>query len=254
MDEERKGVIVKSASLEPLDITDEDMKKINQYTLSPLKPDDVFVFKAAIADTGNDDRNFEPFSDKSLENLKALYPGKTVISDHDRKSENQIARVYDTEIKNSDGLNQLVAKCYMVKTQSNGDLISEINGGIKKEVSTCCAPETAICSICGVDNMKTYCPHYPGSEYKDADGNEKICTFLIDGVKEAYELSFVAVPAQPRAGTCKNFGIEKPKSEPPESGDPKNTEKKALEARLSVTDAFIFAKSKKLENEKELKK
>ena len=32
---------------------------------------------------------------------------------------------------------------------------------------------------------------------------------LLDGAKAAYELSFVAVPAQPRAGTVKAFG-EKP--------------------------------------------
>ena len=32
---------------------------------------------------------------------------------------------------------------------------------------------------------------------------------LLDGAKEAYELSFVAVPAQPRAGTHKSIGFTK---------------------------------------------
>ena len=33
---------------------------------------------------------------------------------------------------------KLIAKCYMVKTEKNVDLISEIKVGIKKEVSTSC--------------------------------------------------------------------------------------------------------------------
>lgn len=50
--------------------------------------------------------------------------------------------------------------------------------------------------------MESYCCHWQGRKY--VVGNEKkICKMLIDGVKEAYELSFVAVPAQPRAGVLK---------------------------------------------------
>ena len=36
---------------------------------------------------------------------------------------------------------------------------------------------------------------------------------LLDGAKEAYELSFVAVPAQPRAGAVKSIGFSKPVGE-----------------------------------------
>ena len=37
------------------------MKKINKYTLSPLSAEEVFIFKASIADNEQDDRNFMPF-------------------------------------------------------------------------------------------------------------------------------------------------------------------------------------------------
>ena len=69
----------------------------------------------------------------------------------------------------------------------------------------------------------------------------------IDGVKDAYELSLVAVPAQPRAGTIKNYG-PKPPAEPetkdktpepvPETAD---TETKDLVAlRVRVNESFNF--------------
>ena len=54
-----------------------------------------------------------------------------------------------------------------------------------------------------MDNRKDYCKHYWGREY---DG--KICYFKLENAKDAYELSFVAVPAQVRAGTIKNYGAE----------------------------------------------
>ena len=105
-------------------------------------------------------------------------------------------------------------------TDSNKDLITEIKGGIKKEVSTSTVAKKMVCSICGCDNMKEYCRHWPGREYDQVDANgkstKKRCKMLLDGASEAYELSFVAVPAQPRAGTTKSIGFTKPVEEPVE--------------------------------------
>ena len=218
------GVICKVANVSPLEITDADLKKINRYTLNPVSAEDVFIFKATIADNEQDDRNYMPFNLKALQDLKKLYPGKTMLKDHRRIADNQIARIYDTELV-QDGNKQtelgelhteLVAKIYMIKTDSNKDLISEIVGGIKKEVSTSTVPEKMVCNICGVDNMKDYCRHYPGWEYDVTDGDKTVkrrCKMLLHGAKEAYELSFVAVPAQPRAGTHKAVGFTKPVAE-----------------------------------------
>ena len=92
------GVICKVASVSPLEVTEADLKKINKYTLSPVSAEDVFIFKATIADNEQDDRNFMPFNLKALQDLKKLYPGKTMLKDHARRADNQIARIYDTEL------------------------------------------------------------------------------------------------------------------------------------------------------------
>lgn len=223
------GVICKTASVEPLECTEDDLKKINKFTLSPVKAEDVFIFKATMADNEQDDRNYMPFDLKALKHLKNLYPGKTMLKDHSRRADNQIARIYDTElVANESKLTELgeahtelIAKIYMIKTESNKDLIAEIKGGIKKEVSTSCTPEKMICNICGTDNMSKYCRHWPGAEYTiddgSATGTKKRCKMLLSGAKDAYELSFVAVPAQPRAGTHKSVGFTKPVNEVPEN-------------------------------------
>lgn len=240
------GVICKTASVSPLEVTDADLKKINKYTLSPVSADDVFIFKASIADNEQDDRNYMPFNLKSLQDLKKLYPGKTMLMDHRRMADNQIARIYDTELVQDANKQtelgelhtELIAKIYMIKTDSNKDLIAEIMGGIKKEVSTSTVPSKMICNICGTDNMKDYCRHWPGIEYTvedgSAKGSKKRCKMLLSGAKEAYELSFVAVPAQPRAGTHKSIGFSKPIKDP--DINTKNTENehknKEMDARL----------------------
>lgn len=261
------GVLLKSAEVAIQDVTDEDLKKINKFTLSPLKAEEVFTFKVTMGDNETDDRNYEPFNLNALKDLKKLYVGKTVIKDHRRSADNQVARIYDTELiseakltKAGEPFTRLVAKCYMVKTDSNADLITEIKAGIKKEVSTGCRPKKLVCNICGTDNSKTYCFHYPGREY-DKDTGKTTCLMTIDGCKEAYELSLVAVPAQPRAGTTKHYGVDPDNSKPeidemnPENGI-KNTEipeetpenesqeNKDLElnARVKASESFIFTK------------
>ena len=262
------GVIAKVASVSPLECTDEDLKKINKYTLTPVNAEDVFIFKATIADNEQDDRNYMPFNLKALQDLKKLYPGKTMLKDHNRRADNQIARIYDTELVQDANKQtelgelhtELVAKIYMIKTDSNKDLIAEIMGGIKKEVSTSTVPEKMICNICGCDNMKDYCRHYPGREYDSTDATGKVskkrCKMLLYGAKEAFELSFVAIPAQPRAGTHKSIGFTKP-VEAPENGtkcteidentvDNDNTlfekmDERVLNSRIKSAESFFNA-------------
>lgn len=242
-----EGLICKSASVESQDVTDEDLKKINKFTLSPLTSEEVFSFKLVMGDNELDDRNYEPFNLNALKDLKKLYVGKTMIKDHKRTADNQIARIYDTELvedvnkKTGAGetFTKLIAKCYMVKTEKNADLIQEIKAGIKKEVSTGCKAKHAYCSICGLDNMKNYCNHWWGKKYDTQEG-KKTCYFTLDGAKEAYEVSFVAVPAQPRAGTTKNYygGKEQIKKI--------NSNKEAeLSLKLNNLASFLFVEKKK---------
>lgn len=259
------GVICKAASVSPMEATEEDLKKINKYAVIPVKAEDVFIFKVTMADNEQDDRNFMPFDLKALQALKKLYPGKTMLKDHSRRADNQIARIYDTELVQNASKQtelgelhtELDAKVYMIRTESNKDLIAEISGGIKKEVSTSCTPEKMVCNICGTDNMKKYCRHWPGVEYTIEDGSatgtKKRCKMLLSGAKEAYELSFVAVPAQPRAGTHKSVGFTKPvpekEVEDPEIED--QTENNPVDKDLDLafmvreTESFIFTENSK---------
>lgn len=138
---------------------------------------------------------------------------------------------------------KLITKQYMLKTAGNADLIAEIKAGIKKEVSTGCRAKHAYCSICGTDNTKTYCPHYWGREYDTKEG-KKTCYFTLDGAKEAYELSLVAVPAQPRAGTTKNYGANIEKETQKNESNENIEKEKALESKLKLrfklADSFLL--------------
>ena len=247
------GMIEKAASLAAHDVTEGDLKAINKYALTPLKAEEVFTFRAVLCDNELD-RQYERFNLKGLQDLQKLFIGKTVIKDHYRSADNQVARIYATELEQSTKMaesgelyTRLVAKCYMVKTAGNADLIAEIKGGIKKEGSVGFAASSVICSICGVDNAKSYCAHYRGRSY-DKDGGKQVCTFTLAGAKEAYEFSLVAVPAQKAAGACKSYTgetvyEEKEKDttapvEPVENDEDKNAEKaKELELRIRLTEA-----------------
>lgn len=259
------GLIHKAASLGAQEITEAELREINKYTLEPLKAEDVFTFKAVLCDNETD-RDFERFSLKALQDLTKLFKGRTVISDHAWKSGNQVARIYATELVQSDKATasgelytQLVARCYMVRTESNADLITEIKAGIKKEGSIGCAVSSCICSICGTDNAKSYCRHWPGKSY-DKEGGPTVCTFTLAGARDAYEFSLVAVPAQKAAGVSKSYTGETVYESQETAGDqrtpegietPTDREKAAtlaLRARLAVSRAKLH-ESKNIEEE-----
>ena len=250
------GKIVKSASINIQEVTDEELKLINKFALFPLQKEDVFSFKVAICDN-EVDRDYERFSIKALEQLKKLFDGKTLIKDHSPKADNQVARIYSTELKEAKTLTQmgepytqLIAKCYMVKTEENKSLIAEIKGGIKKEVSVCCSVCKAVCSVCGTDNRKSYCKHYAGRSY-EKNGQSIVCSYQLDDATDAYEVSFVAIPAQRNAGACKTYG-DKPcfenETETIEKSENKDSE---LRLKIKIHESFILSKNQKAKCSKE---
>ena len=161
------------------------------------------------------DRDGERFSVGALGELAKLFLGKTGIFDHDPKGEKQTARIFDTCVKqDSEKLTKdgqpyvsLCAKAYMVRTSGNADLIKEISGGIKKEVSVSCAVKKRICSICGADRNVSSCSHIAGRRY-----GEKLCFTVLQQPADAYEWSFVAVPAQVNAGVTKRYDARREES------------------------------------------
>lgn len=212
MEIEKIGKTEKFAAIKSMAVDDVELEKINKYTISPLTADEVFAFKVVAGDNGDDDRNFEPFMAAALKDLAELYPGKPVVKDHSHRDiDAVVARVYDAEVltdstkEAGDGepFTQLILKAYTVRTAENAALIAEIKAGIKKEVSTSASVSSLICSICGQDQIEKWCEHYGGVKYNTKDDVEEVCLMRIGGCKEAYELSLVSIPAQPRAGVIK---------------------------------------------------
>lgn len=202
----KNGVIIKA--FEP---TGDDMAKINRFSCRELTAQEIYVFKVDLCN--NDiDRDFECFSLSALNTLAKEFVGKTGIRDHKMSVENQMARIFDTEVIKIDGRKTvhgsdfytLRAKAYMLKTSENENIIGEIDAGIKKEVSVSCSAGSGICSVCGKDRKEGNCGHINGKNY---DG--KLCYTTLDDITDAYEFSFVAVPAQKEAGVVKAFEFEK---------------------------------------------
>lgn len=199
----RNGYILKSAS-SPQDI---DLEKINLYTRRKFSAEELYTFRVVLCD--NDiDRDFEQFSTDSLGTLAQLFCGKTGIFNHSFDAKGQSARIYDAAVeavpgrttRSGEPYKRLVAKAYMLRTKGNEDLILEIDGGIKKEVSVGCAMGKAVCSVCGADLRQAPCGHRPGEEY-----GGKLCWRVLSDPQDAYEWSFVTVPAQREAGVTKGL-------------------------------------------------
>ncbi len=194
--------------------TDKELELINGYTRSPLTAEDVYIFTVTLCDN-EIDRDFERFSTQSLSILGELFTGKTGISDHSMSSKDQRARIFRTYIEKEPGrktacgeeYTALKARAYMLRTEENETLIKDIEGGIKKEVSVGCAMKECICSVCGEDMKKHRCEHIKGKQYSD-----KICHGILKNPTDAYEWSFVAVPAQRNAGVTKSFKKEEKKT------------------------------------------
>lgn len=206
-----------------------DLALINAQALRELKADEVFTFRVAAADT-QVDRDFEHFSKACLEKLAELYVGKPFITDHQWSSGNKVARVYAGAVEDAgNGVSRLILSCYMLRSEATQPIIDAIEAGINREVSVGVAVKSAVCSICGTDKANGYCEHRPGKSY---DG--KLCTVELGDPAEAYEVSFVAVPAQREAGVVKSYAGDK---DGPEDVPPENTEtarRKELAARIAL--------------------
>lgn len=200
------GNVAKSAdSTEQSAYTAEEMEQVNRFTRRELKAEEVYIFPIVMCDNELD-RDNEHFTVEALNQLAERFIGKTVICDHSAKNANQTARIFSTEVvhtpsvKTFDGqeLYQLTGKAYMLKNEVTQPIIDNIEAGIYKEVSVNCAVASQKCSICGQEYYGGDCIHLRGRLY---DG--KKCVLALSDVTDAYELSFVAVPAQPGAGVTK---------------------------------------------------
>ena len=199
-----QSIILKSVA------TNEDLAKIQQFSRRELLPEEIYVFNVDLCN--NDvDRDYEKFSVETLKQMAELFVGKTGIFDHSMKSADQTARIFDAFVekvngkKTADGEDfySLKAKAYMLNNEQNRSLIDSIDAGIKKEVSVSCSVDKAYCSICSTDRKRAACEHRKGRMYGD-----RLCFNILTDATDAYEFSFVAVPAQREAGVTKSFSLK----------------------------------------------
>lgn len=193
---------------------DEDIKLINEHTMTPLNKEDVFVFPVEICDN-EVDRVGDKMSSEFLQDVASNIAGLTGLKDHDWTSDNQMARLYSAELVEDDTKKNILGesrkyvlgKAYTLSKYK--DYIEKINAGLLKESSLSFKSSGDRCSICGCEMIKDsndigHCEngHIAGEVY---DG--VLCYNDINKLDDLMEWSLVAVPCQKGAGIKnKNIG------------------------------------------------
>ena len=171
------------------------LETINALAKAELTAEQVYVFSLRLCDD-QVDRDHERFDTEALAGLAKLFIGKTGILDHQWSAGNQVARIFETEVVWEDRVSYIKAWAYIRRGGRAEELIADIEAGILKEVSVGCAMGMAVCSVCGSEYGT--CGHRKGEHY---DG--QLCCAILREPMDAYEFSFVAVPAQREAGVLK---------------------------------------------------
>ena len=188
-------------------VEEQELELINRFSRKKLTAEQVYTFTVRLCDN-EVDRDGERFAPETLDTLAQLFVGKSGIFDHQWTAAGQTARIYRAQVEEEpgtqtsvgDGYRYVKAWAYMLRTKGNEELIAQLEGGILREVSVGCAVERAVCSVCG--KPAGSCEHRKGEMY---DG--KVCFTSLEGAADAFEWSFVAVPAQPRAGVMKTKSV-----------------------------------------------
>ena len=177
------------------------LEAINAQAKGELTAEQVYVFSVRLCDD-QIDRDMERFDTAALPALAKLFIGKTGIVDHKWSTDSQVARIFQTQVVKQEGISYIKAWAYIRRGGNADEVIADIEAGIKKEVSVGCAMGRAVCSVCGSEYGS--CGHRKGEYYDGA-----LCCAILQEPMDAYEFSFVAVPAQPQAGVLKGMGTGK---------------------------------------------
>jgi len=193
----RKGTQVAAAGV----ATPAQLEAINAQAKAKMTAEQVYVFSLRLCDD-QIDRDLERFDTAALPALAKLFLGKTGIADHKWSTDGQVARIFETQVVKEEDVSYIKAWAYIRRSSHSEELIEDIEAGIKKEISVGCAMGQAVCSVCGGEYGT--CGHQKGEYY---DG--QLCCVILKEPMDAYEFSFVAVPAQREAGVIKGLGSGK---------------------------------------------
>ena len=177
--------------IDPHAPTKYDMERILLYTKKPVKPEDIFVFEIQLA-SNEVDKDGEYFSPECLWSMQWLFLGKRGISQL-IKDDKMAPRIFDTRIEENEFVKTksgepviiLFAKAFIIRTDDNKQLISEIEKGNCFEISVSISFRKNVCNICG----QSGCQHVIGKTY-----NGKTCYRALCEPVDAYEWAFVKRP------------------------------------------------------------
>jgi len=203
--------IIKAAYVEKQAVDEAELALINAQTLTPKSAESLFAFRLRACDN-QVDRDLERFTDRTLDQLAELFVGRPVLRDHNWSASSQTARIYAAGTEMREGVKMLILRAYMPRSIRTANTITDIESGILREVSVGVVVERMVCSICGEDFLT--CPHHRGEEYEG-----RKCHVELDNALDAYEASFVAVPAQKDSGVVKRYEA-KGKTKDPSPAEP----------------------------------
>lgn len=208
----------------PATPTQEQLAKINNYTRTPKKAEDVVVFPTLAC---NDlvDRDIEAFTPKALKQFVALegdlgIPGKSLMLSHNYKSL-PTGRLFDAETMRKGGMNAVRAWTYVPNTDQYKDFIENIDYGVFWAVSIGARLKSVYCSVCkskfdwwfnwvcesGHEKGSYYDPNEDpkkGTTLDKADGSKLLCYAKMEDPTDFFELSVVFLGAQYAAAFEKN--------------------------------------------------
>lgn len=188
------------------------LARINKVALEDQTEDSGYVFTLQATNIKNKvDRTYERFSDKALGEMAAKAVANTIpfllasdsdYGDHAWKAPNVYGYVIEAEVKEGG----LFYSLYVPKNGKTALVLEQIFSGLvnKLSVGFSMDPKELICDSCRKQIISQDCPHQPGME----DEKGRICTMTINAVKDNYEISAVAVPAQPEAHITRMMSAE----------------------------------------------
>ncbi len=180
-----------------LDVSKDDMAKIQRFALRELSADEVAVFTMNLC---NDqiDRHASRFPKKELETINRMIRGKPTMVNHDM-SQMPRGRFFDSRmakgptgpqsISNSKDALFVQPSFYMLREPENESFIRNIEAGIYSGTSIGFSFDTPECSICSCDLRA--CAHWPGDEYEGVE-----CHYIMHDVRDVFEGSIVPLGSQ----------------------------------------------------------
>lgn len=188
------GATVKQQRVHVGDRSEEDIRAINEQTLSPVTAKDVAVFRM---DLCNDqiDRHISRFPREELQRISDdLLVGKPLMELHDMpgpfsRGSQPVGKFFRSEVVSEDGTTSVRSDVYLLRGHGEDDIIAKIEAGILAGTSISFALDRPECSACACDIRD--CAHWPGEE---VDG--ELCHVILRDVTDVFEGSIVPLGSQ----------------------------------------------------------